>query len=43
MSCLSIFSEALVAAVPAPEETDEVSPALLQQSTDASCNVYDCL
>lgn len=35
MSCLSICSEALVAAVPAPEVTDEVSPALLQYSTDA--------
>lgn len=29
MSCLSIFSEAIVAAVPAPEMTDEVSTAAL--------------
>lgn len=32
MSCLSIFSEAIVAAVPAPEMTDEVGTASLQQS-----------
>lgn len=37
MSCLSIFSEAIVAAVPAPEMTDEVGTALLQQSTDSCC------
>lgn len=34
MSCLSICSEALVAAVPAPEVTDEVSTALQQQMLD---------
>ena len=43
MSCLSICSEALVAAVPAPEVTDEVSIALLHLSTVAQHAVHLCV
>ena len=38
MSCLSICSEALVSAVPAPEITDEVSAAPC--ATDHACGAF---
>ena len=41
MSCLSICSEALVAAVQAPEVTDEVSTALLMLNMLCMCSTTD--